>query len=77
MPGKKKGKSKKGKSKKSSSKSLKENASPADPIAPAYVPPAPKPGESVSNDTFPIRYKKSLQFKVSLRVVCDTLTYIR
>ena len=48
MPGKKKGKSKKGKSKKSSSKSLKENTSPADPIAPSHVPPAPKPGESVS-----------------------------
>ena len=48
MPGKKKGKSKKGKSKKSGSKSLKENTSPADPIAPSHVPPAPKPGESVS-----------------------------
>lgn len=71
MPGKKKGKSKKGKSKKSSSKSLKESASPADPIAPAYVPPAPKPGESLVKllTSNPVDEKEVHGYKMSNRIL--------
>lgn len=70
MPKKKTSKGKKGKKgkKKSGKKSAEESPVPVEPMAPAYVPPPPKPGENVSSYLFffilikPVIYNVKLSF---------------
>ncbi|KAL4221634.1 hypothetical protein ACF0H5_019891 [Mactra antiquata] len=77
MPKKKgKGKGKKGKKgKKSGKKSSTSSPAPVDPMAPAYVPPPPKPGEQLIKllTSHPVNEKEIHGVKVSSRIL-DNLT---